>query len=72
MKERHDILWNTIGFLEEEQIALENGYLILVLSSAWIFIGGFAEAYFFSLYNGKFHPFANILQNHQENEGNYS
>ena len=61
IQERNTFLWTTIGYLDKEYEALITGYVLLGLSVFWIIVGGIAEAFFFSLYNGKFHPFANIL-----------
>ena len=61
MQERHTLLYETIGYLEEEQIALTRGYGILIGSFAFIVLGTVLEAISFWLYNGKWHPFANIL-----------
>ena len=61
IQERQTFLWTTIGYLDQEHEALITGYVLLGASLFWIIFGGLAEAYFFSLYNGKFHPFANIL-----------
>ena len=69
MKERHDFLWITIGYLDEEQVALDTGYFLLIFSTSWIIFAGIAEIFFFSLYNGKFHPFANILQDPKQHSG---
>lgn len=69
MKERHDLLWNTIGYLDEEQVALNTGYYLLIFSTSWIIFAGIAEIVFFSLYNGKFHPFAKILQDLKPHSG---
>ena len=62
MQERHTILAETIGYLKKEQEALDRGYLILIGSSLFIVIGTILQVVFFWLYNGKCHPFANILE----------
>ena len=67
MQQRHDILSRTIGYLDEEQEALERGYLILICSTVTMLLGGLLQILFFYLCNGPFHPFANILVN--DNEG---
>ena len=69
MQQRHDILSRTIGYLDEEQEALERGYLILICSTVTMLLGGLLQILFFYLYNGPFHPFANILVD--DNEGTY-
>ena len=62
MQERHDILWETIGYLDKEQEALEMGTLIRNLSLSAILVGGVLETIFFYLYNSKLHPLAGILE----------
>ena len=61
MQERHDVLRRTIGFLDEEQEALDTGYLLCICSTVTVFGGNLLEMLFFYLYNGAYHPFANIL-----------
>ena len=68
MQERHDILARTIGYLDEEQEALDRGYLLMICSTVTMVVGSLLQILFFYLYNGKFHPFANILVD--EDEGN--
>ena len=62
MQERHNILFQTIGYLDEEQDALVRGYRLLFGSFAIVIIGSCLEAWFFWLYNGSCHPFAKILK----------
>ena len=62
MQERHDILSQTIGYLEKEQEALDTGYYLLIGSFMIVVIGTAFQIWFFWLYNGSFHPFANILK----------
>jgi len=62
MQERHDLLWKTIGYRQEEQEAMARGILIRNLSLGAILIGCVVEIVFFSLYNDTFHPLANILK----------
>merc|ERR1711935_1112438 len=57
-----DILWKTIGYRQEEQDAMVRGILIRNLSLGAVLIGCVVEIIFFSLYNGPFHPLANILK----------
>ena len=66
MQERHDVLKRTIGYLDEEQEALDKGYLLLIVSSVTIVVGSLLQILFFYLYNGPFHPFANILVDETE------
>ena len=61
MQERHDILTRTVGYLDEEQEALDKGYLIIICSTVTMVVGSLLQILFFYLYNGPFHPFANIL-----------
>ena len=62
MQERHDILSQTIGYLDKEQEALDTGYYLLIGSFMIVVIGTAFQIWFFWLYNGSFHPFANILK----------
>ena len=71
MQERHDLLWKTIGYRQEEEEAMARGILVRNLSLAAILIGCAMEIMFFSLYNGTFHPLANILKD-DTNEGTLS
>ena len=66
MQERHDILSRTIGYLDEEQEALDKGYLLIICSNVTMVIGTLLQILFFYLYNGPFHPFANILVDETE------
>ena len=45
-----------------EQEALIKGYKLLFCTLAFLLVGTFLELKFFQLYNGPFHPFANILK----------
>ena len=69
MQERHDILSRTIGYLDEEQEALDRGYMLLIGSTVTMVVGSLLQILFFYLYNGPFHPFANILVDETETEG---
>ena len=69
MQERHNLLAISIGYLDMEQKALANGYWILFSALAFLIVGTFLELKFFQLYNGTFHPFANILKDPGSNEG---
>ena len=66
MHERHDILSRTIGYLDEEQEAMDTGYLLLIVSTVTMVVGSLLQILFFYLYNGRFHPFANILVDETE------
>ena len=67
MQERHGILTRTIGYFDKEQEAMDTGYMLLIGSTVTIVAGSLLQILFFHLYNGKFHPFANILV--EETEG---
>ena len=66
MQERHDILQRTIGYLDEEQEALDRGYMLLICSTVTIAVVSLLQTVFFFLYNSKLHPFANILVDQTE------
>ena len=68
MQERHDILSRTIGYFDEEQEAMDKGIMLLICSTVTMVVGSLLQILFFYLYNGPFHPFANILID--EDEGN--
>ena len=69
MQERHDLLARSIGYLDMEQDALDYGYGIFFSALAFLIVGTLLELKFFQLYNGSFHPFANILKNPGSEEG---
>ena len=69
MQERHNILAKTIGYLDEEQEALERAYYLLFASFTVLINGSVMEFLFFFLYNGIFHPFVNILKYPESEEG---
>ena len=62
MEERHELLRHTIGYLQEEQDALDRGRFLRNLSLVYIVVGSGFETLFFFFYNNWFHPFAKILQ----------
>ena len=61
IQERHIFLTNTIGFLPDEQVAYLNSWLIFETSILFWFSGTLLQWFFFMLYNQKFHPFKDIL-----------
>ena len=62
VKERHNQLDATIGFLEFEMKVLERAQLMSwVFFPTWICMA-ILQAILFTLYNGKFHPLAKILE----------
>ena len=63
VNKRHDFLWNSIGYLKEEQDAVETIRILMGFSFGYMIIGHILQAYFFYLYNQKFHPFGDILRN---------
>ena len=71
MHERHDILSRTIGYLDEEQEAMDTGYLLLIVSTVTMVVGSLLQILFFYLYNGRFHPFANILVDETEGKSQF-
>ena len=66
MQERHDMLQRTIGYLDEEQEALDRGYMLLICSTVTMAVVSLLQTVFFYLYNSKLHPFANILVDETE------
>ena len=68
MQTRHTFLWNTIGYLNEEESALINIRWISCASTVALIVGTILQWYFFSLYNHKFHPFKDILNCSPGNE----
>ena len=62
MEERHEILEKSIGCLAMEIEALEKGRIIRDWALIYLVVGSILELIFFKLYNGCFHPFANILK----------
>ena len=70
MKERHNQLDATIGFLESETESLERAQLFAwVFFPTWILMG-ILQAITFVLYNGRFHPLAKILDGCNVEESN--
>merc|ERR1712051_725077 len=61
ISERHRILYETIGYLEEESLAKVKVWTIAGLSLYFVIIFTVVEAWLFILYNNKYHPFNNIL-----------
>ena len=59
--QRHNLLFNSIGWLKEELQSYEMvGYLVKG-SLIYLGVGTLLEALFFILYNDYFHPFKAIL-----------
>ena len=65
IKERHDILWNSIGHFEEEQFAYSSVGKLFFGSLTYICAGNLLASYIFCLYNNEYHPFRNILINEE-------
>ena len=61
---RHDFLWNSIGYLEKEAESIDVIRKLLQGSVIYLIFGTILQGFFFHLYNGKFHPFKEILDNH--------
>ena len=68
MRDRHNKLYNSIGFLKEEQESMTAITNLILGFSIYIFIASLFEAGFFYLYNSKFHPFAKILDLSEDTE----
>ena len=66
MQERHNILTRTIGYFDLEQEAMDTGNMLLIGSTVTMVVGSLLQILFFYLYNGPFHPFANILVDETE------
>ena len=60
--ERHTILVNSIGAFPEEIEAFERIQLMLILSFTFLVLFTIIQMVSYYIYNGKFHPFALILQ----------
>ena len=60
---RHDFLWNSIGYLEKEAESIYVIRKLLQGSVIYVIFGTILQGFFFYLYNGKFHPFKEILNN---------
>ena len=61
ISERQGILYETIGYLEEESLATVKVWTIAGLSLYFVIIFTLVEAWLFILYNNKYHPFKHIL-----------
>ena len=55
------ILYETIGYLPEEQTSYENVWIIAGVSLAFVTCGTILEAFLFIIYNERVHPFKNII-----------
>ena len=60
--QRHALLYNTIGVLPEELEAYNLIIVLVCVSTLCLLFLTIMELGFFCLYNGKFHPFASILE----------
>ena len=67
--ERHNILYETIGYLPEEQEAYVKVWYIAGISLGCVIVCTVIEAGLFLLYNEKFHPFKNIIKKLSEVKG---
>ena len=59
--ERHDLLYNSIGYLKEEAESLEKVKSLLFGSFSCIVLGTILELVLFALYNAMYHPFSEII-----------
>ena len=69
VKERHDTLYQSIGFHKEEHDSMEVVTWLVVGSTAYVLLGTLFESIFFNLYNSSFHPFAKILDLSEGSQG---
>ena len=60
---RHDFLWNSIGYLEKEAESIDVIRKLLRGSIIYLVVGTILQGFLFYLYNEKFHPFKEILNN---------
>ena len=65
---RHNILYESIGYLPEEQESFINVWLLAGISMFCVILFTLFEAILFILYNEKYHPFANIIVNQKIND----
>ena len=59
--ERHNLLYNSIGYLKEEAESLERVKSLLFRSFSCIVLGTILELVLFTLYNAMYHPFSGII-----------
>ena len=61
ISERQGILYETIGYLEEESLATVKVWTIAGLSLFFVIVFTVVEAWLFILYNEDYHPFKDII-----------
>ena len=61
IKQRHDLLTNTIGYFPEEAQAYKNVFICIFGSLSYILLSSGLATLFFKWYNNKYHPFHKIL-----------
>ena len=61
MERRHDFLWNSFGYLDDEEDALFTVRYLCLGSFIAMVLGTILQWLFFSFYNEKYHPFKDIL-----------
>ena len=61
VERRHDFLLKSIGYLEDENLAVNTIRRLLCISFAVLGIGSLLQVFFFHMYNKVFHPFKDIL-----------
>ena len=61
VERRHEFLLKSIGYLEDENIAVNTIWRLLFISFAVLGFGSLLQVFFFHMYNEVFHPFKDIL-----------
>ena len=61
VERRHEFLWNSFGYLDDEEDALFTIRYLCLGSFIALVLGTILQWLFFSLYNEKYHPFKDIL-----------
>ena len=61
ISERHDILYNTVGYLPEEQTAYVYVWIIAGISIPLLILSTILEVFLSITYNETVHPFRNIV-----------
>ena len=61
ISERHNILYNTVGYLPEEQTAYVHVWIIAGISITLLILCSILEVFLSITYNETVHPFKNIV-----------
>ena len=61
ISERHNILYNTVGYLPEEQTAYVNVWIIAGIAIPLLILSTILEVFLSITYNETVHPFRNIV-----------